>query len=915
MSSYLYRIVVTAACAAAMGLASPDASAGSLTSVGNVYSVGQVTSSASSIRTDQRWNVQGTDEGSSFVDYTGTSLFVFGDSYGYDGNPFNGAGPDSDWRHNLFARSADRDPTNGLDLGFMTFDTANHAKQLINVIPGGSQPDSTEIPTAGVAVGPILYVQHQRIIHFCSPGSPCTCTVQNPCPIANGGWQQSGQATDGWTVNGSGIARSDDNGQTWGAPVNMWSASSNFTQGAFVPPLNGVVYFLGIPAARFGCVEVAKTTSDAIQTPSSYTYWTGSTWSSSESDANCVVPRPGQNPPDTGEVGEFSVTYNTYLQAYLLLYINTLNGNIEARTSTNLTTWSAPVTVQPAYFGGYAPMLIPNLSTGREIYFQQSDAITYSTFLMHATLNTTSANFGPFTVPGHIEAENYSDAFDTTAGNQGDGGWYRAGDVDLYFRATGISSEGLAVAASAGEWLSYSVNVATTGTYKARIKYSSASTYCNVQVDAPGGNPVYMPSTSLPPTGSDTNFALYQPISNDTFTLNAGPQNINLFIPSGSCNISSFDIVPAFSGSEYHLWTLPVEYLHSSGALFLPMSGSGCNVSRATLTAGSGSIANTFDDIIYGYQFQGPISCALPVANGAYRVRFMNAEPTKTAAGQRRFNVNVEGVRWLDDYDTFARSGGQNTAKDEIREIYVQDGTLNVDTLNGAADLANISGLEVVPADSNMLTQPVPGHIEAEDYRPGGQGHGYSDSTSGNTGGYYRGDNVDIRPKAGGGYQVGWTANQEWMMYDLNVAATGTYKMRLRYSQSGGTGCKVKVEGPGGSPVYVPSATLPPTGSFDTFGVWAPDATFTLNKGPVTISLYFLTGGCDIDSLDIYAYNCVSSVCCASSCTNANGDLQCGGTGCSGFPGGADRCCGGVILSHNFSCNGDPLTNAPCVLP
>jgi hypothetical protein len=293
----------------------------------------------------------------------------------------------------------------------------------------------------------------------------------------------------------------------------------------------------------------------------------------------------------------------------------------------------------------------------------------------------------------------------------------------------------------------------------------------------------------------------------------------------------------------------------------------------------------------------------------------MSAEPSKTAAGQRRFNVNVEGAHWLEQYDTFDRSGGQNTAKDEVREIWVQDGTLNVDLVPGFADVPNISGLEVVPADQNMLTHPVPGHVEAEDYRPGGQGHGYSDTTTGNTGAYYRGDSVDIRKKAGGGYQVGWTANQEWIMYDLNVASTGTYKIRLRYSQASGTGCAVKIEGPGGSPVYVPTATLTPTGSADTFATYAPTTTFTLNKGPVTMSIYFATGGCDIDSFDIYAYNCVGSVCCAPSCTNSAGDLQCGGAGCSGFPGGVDRCCSQTITSHNYPCNGDPLTNAPCVLP
>ena len=48
-------------------------------------------------------------------------------------------------------------------------------------------------------------------------------------------------------------------------------------------------------------------------------------------------------------------------------------------------------------------------------------------------------------------------------------------------------------------------------------------------------------------------------------------------------------------------------------------------------------------------------------------------------------------------------------------------------------------------------------HLEVEDYKDGGSGVGYWDNSSGNLGGSYRTDDVDIESTSdvGGGYNVG----------------------------------------------------------------------------------------------------------------------------------------------------------------
>lgn len=72
--------------------------------------------------------------------------------------------------------------------------------------------------------------------------------------------------------------------------------------------------------------------------------------------------------------------------------------------------------------------------------------------------------------------------------------------------------------------------------------------------------------------------------------------------------------------------------------------------------------------------------------------------------------------------------------------------------------------------------------IQAENYDTGGQGVAYNDTTSGNSGGSYRSDDVDIQSTgdAGGGYNVGWVVNGEWLEYTIYVNDPGYYFVKMR---------------------------------------------------------------------------------------------------------------------------------------
>jgi hypothetical protein len=81
----------------------------------------------------------------------------------------------------------------------------------------------------------------------------------------------------------------------------------------------------------------------------------------------------------------------------------------------------------------------------------------------------------------------------------------------------------------------------------------------------------------------------------------------------------------------------------------------------------------------------------------------------------------------------------------------------------------------------NGIMRQIPGIIQAEDYDAGGEGFAYHDATSTNEGSSYRTtEGVDIEVCSEGGFDVGWTANGEWLSYTVNVDSTMYYDLDIR---------------------------------------------------------------------------------------------------------------------------------------
>lgn len=149
------------------------------------------------------------------------------------------------------------------------------------------------------------------------------------------------------------------------------------------------------------------------------------------------------------------------------------------------------------------------------------------------------------------------------------------------------------------------------------------------------------------------------------------------------------------------------------------------------------------------------------------------------------------------------------------------------------------------PLDGHHI---IPGRIEAEDYRDGGQGVGYFDKTDGNTwGGCQADDDVDIKPDIGEGNScvVGEFEAGEWLAYNVWVEKDGIYQAQLRVARGEESPGRVHLEVDGidvSGPIEIPKT-----------GVWDP-LTFVIVTVPnlnLTAGSHVLVLEAEVDWVDL----------------------------------------------------------------
>lgn len=143
----------------------------------------------------------------------------------------------------------------------------------------------------------------------------------------------------------------------------------------------------------------------------------------------------------------------------------------------------------------------------------------------------------------------------------------------------------------------------------------------------------------------------------------------------------------------------------------------------------------------------------------------------------------------------------------------------------------------------------LPGRVQAEDYREGGEGFAYHDTTSGNQGGAYRNDGVDIQTTQDttGTYNVGWVDAGEWLAYDVSFAAAGEYSVTLRVASPGnGRSLHIEIDDTNISG----AVAVPNTGGYQSWQSITVGP-FQIDAGDHTFEIVMDTNGFNINFFDV----------------------------------------------------------------
>ncbi len=439
----------------------------------------------------------------------------------------------------------------------------------------------------------------------------------------------------------------------------------------------------------------------------------------------------------------------------------------------------------------------------------------------------------PVALPGTIQAENFDKGGsgvaynDTTSSNQG--GQYRTTEaVDI--EATSDTGGGYDIGwTAAGEWLNYTVNVATAGTYtiEARVAASGAGGTFHIEVN---GVDKTGPMT-IPNTGG---WQTWTTISKSGVNLSAGPQIWRFVIDSAGTVVGNINYFRVSSGggggpvtsTPYGGTPAPVpgtiqaENFDEGGAGVAYSDTSVANQGGKYRTSDGVDIETT-SDVGGGYDV-GWMSVGEwlkytvnVTAADTYDIEFRLA----SSGGGGTFHLEIDGVNVTGPVSVPNTGGWQTWTTVRKTGVNLNAGAqvwrFVADSAGGTGAFANLNYIRIAapasggPAPFGGSPTALPGTIQVENFDEGTAGVAYADSTAGNSGATYRSTDVDIEKTSdtGGGYDLGWVAAGEWLRYTVSIATAGAYDIDIRVacSHAGGT-FHIEVDGTDVTgPILVPN--------------------------------------------------------------------------------------------------------------
>ena len=380
---------------------------------------------------------------------------------------------------------------------------------------------------------------------------------------------------------------------------------------------------------------------------------------------------------------------------------------------------------------------------------------------------------GPYAVPGKVEAENYSAmsgvATETTADA---GGGLDVGWIDQ------------------GDYMDYSLNVATAAQYSVGIRVATPNAGASFQLTTTAGT--VLATVNVPNTGG---YQTWQTVT-ATVTLPAGVQTLRVkstASPIWNINWMQFtQIVVSTPPAAAIPGTVQAES-------YSAMSGIGTETTGDT---GGGQDVGWIDNGDY-------MDYAVNVATaGVYTTSFRIATPNTGAS----FQVLSSSGAVLTTVSV-PNTGGYQTWKTITANVTLPAGTQTLRIKSTASPIWNINWIQfALQTSSGSGSSPVT--IQAESYSA------------------MSGIGTETTADAGGGQDVGWIDNGDWMDYAVNITTAGLYTANFRIATPN-VGASFQVLTSSG--VVLSTVTVPYTGGYQ---VWQNvSATLNLPAGSQTLRI------------------------------------------------------------------------------
>jgi endoglucanase len=212
-------------------------------------------------------------------------------------------------------------------------------------------------------------------------------------------------------------------------------------------------------------------------------------------------------------------------------------------------------------------------------------------------------------------------------------------------------------------------------------------------------------------------------VFNPTSVSTSGSSTLTVSTTSSTPTGSSTLTITGTSGSQTHsatvtlivnaVSTAPVYQINSGGPAVSPFAAdaffSGGQTDTVTATINTSGVTNPAPMAVYQSERWGGDAASNPApfsytftnltAGASYTVRLHFAETFWTAAGQRKFNVAINGTQVLSNFDIIATAGAANKAMvQQFTTTANASGNVVVSFTVGTADAPKISGIEIIPA-------------------------------------------------------------------------------------------------------------------------------------------------------------------------------------------------------------------------